>query len=234
MKKILNVTNQILVTCFISLYAIVSFSATEGEVKDEFKKIETSKVQGAKVITVTQIFSQILANVLPEGFEPVIENLKEGFYIQEFVLKGETQNQWTQKITITGSKGLSLNPKVTPEKFVNFVASGIKGVCPQTFSANSFGAGKIDGHDAFGMLTGCGEVPISQGKVSEINLIFSIKGEADYYSIQWAERGFPSSSQIVLDVKSWNQRISKLKPIKLCAIVPGEAKPYPSCTSQIK
>lgn len=234
MKKITITTNQIFAFCFISFYSLVGFAATESEVKDEFKKIETSNFQGAKVMTITQIFSQTLASALPDGFEPISENLKEGFYIQQFVLKGETQTQWTQKITITGSKGLSLNSNITPEKFVNYLASGIKSFCPQTFSATSFGAGKIDGSDAFGMLIGCGEVPTSQGKVSETNLVFTIKGEADYYSIQWAERGFSSSSKLDLDVNSWNQRMSKLKPIKLCAIVPNEQKPYLSCTAQIK
>jgi hypothetical protein len=234
LKKILNISNQILIVCFMLFYTLDSFAATEAEAKEEFQKIESSKSQDAKVMTITQMFSQTLANALPEGFEPASENLKEGFYIQEFVLKGETKNFWTQKITITGSKGLSLNPNVTPEKFVNFVAGGIKSVCPQTFSATSFGAGKIDGNDAFGMLMGCGEVPTSQGKVSETNLTFTIKGEVDYYSIQWAARGFPSSSKLDLDTNSWNQRMSKLKPIKLCSIVSGEQKPYPSCTAQIK
>jgi hypothetical protein len=35
-----------------------------------------------------------------------------------------------------------------------------------------------------------------------------------------------------IDEAIWRQRLAELMPIRLCAIVPGEATPYPSCLQQ--
>src|SRR5690348_10590638 len=119
--------------------AIMLFSVSDGHAADKaelgeaFNKVEALRGQGYSVMTITQIFGQILANRLPPGFEPVFENAKPGFYIQEFVLKGETVNQWTQMITLAGSKGLSSNSQLKPEYLVSMVASGFKHTCPQSF-----------------------------------------------------------------------------------------------------
>lgn len=208
--------------------------AVAKQLEKSIEKVEEKRAQGSTVMTITQIFGQILANGLPQGFVPVFENVKPGFYIQEFVLKGETATNWSQMITVAGSKGLSSLPNLTPEKYASTIAAGFKNVCPNTFSTASFGAVKVDGYDAFKAIAGCGEVPTSAGKVSEMLVMVTIKGEADYYSIQWSERGFPSSSPLTIDKSMWDERVTKLMPVKLCAIVPGEQKPYPSCTSQIK
>lgn len=220
---------------FLLGFWFVSKAAENGELEKAIEKVEEQRAQGSTVMTITQIFSQTLANGLPQGFVPVLEDVKSGFYIQEFVLKGETPYQWTQKITISGSKGLSSIPNLSPEKFTVVSFNAIKkNVCPNSYSIGRVGESKIDGYDAFTAILGCGEVPTRAGKVSEMFVTLTIKGEADYYTIQWTERGFPSSTSLVLDKSMWNERVAKLMPIKLCAIIPGELKPYPSCTSQIK
>ena len=60
-------------------------------------------------------------------------------------------------------------------------------------------------------------------------LIIAIKGERDYYTIQWAERSGASTTPIQFDEKKWMERLKRLTPVKLCPIVPGETAPYPSC-----
>ncbi len=62
--------------------------------------------------------------------------------------------------------------------------------------------------------------------------MIAIKGAADYYSIQWAERGPASAKPIAPDDARWGDRFKQLSPIKLCPLVPGEAAPYPSCVEQ--
>ena len=68
----------------------------------------------------------------------------------------------------------------------------------------------------------------SADKRSETALIIAVRGSADVYTIQWAERG-PGADKPALDDAKWRDRLSKLNPIMFCAIVPGEAAPYPSC-----
>ena len=74
----------------------------------------------------------------------------------------------------------------------------------------------------------CGRVAGSADKRSETALIIAVRGSADVYTIQWAERG-PGADKPALDDAKWRDRLSKLNPIMFCAIVPGEAAPYPSC-----
>ena len=72
----------------------------------------------------------------------------------------------------------------------------------------------------------------SGGAHSESALLIAIKGAADYYTVQWAERGPASPRPIAFDEAMWNERFDKLGPIKLCPIKPGEPPPYPSCANQ--
>jgi hypothetical protein len=80
-------------------------------------------------------------------------------------------------------------------------------------------------------VAGCGEVDASADKHSETVLIVAVKGASDAYTIQWAERG-PASSGAGIDEAKWQARLGALMPIRLCAIVPGETAPYPSCLQQ--
>jgi hypothetical protein len=57
-----------------------------------------------------------------------------------------------------------------------------------------------------------------------------VKGAADAYTVQWAERA--AASDAAIDEAVWRGRLHELMPIRLCAIVPGEAAPYPSCLAQ--
>jgi hypothetical protein len=69
---------------------------------------------------------------MPSNFAVVFENAKDGNYIREAVLKGETAQAWTQMITVTGAKGLAGNRQVTPESFAVGIAAGFKKACPDT------------------------------------------------------------------------------------------------------
>ena len=59
--------------------------------------------------------------------------------------------------------------------------------------------------------------------------MLAFKGSADYYTIQWAERGVGSAQPLTLDSAYWAKRLTQLAPIRLCPIVPGEPAPYVSC-----
>jgi hypothetical protein len=67
---------------------------------------------------------------------------------------------------------------------------------------------------------------------SESALLIGLKGSADYYTIQWAERGPAANQPIAISDQKWTDRFNALSPIRLCARVPGEAPPYPNCLGQ--
>ena len=61
-------------------------------------------------------------------------------------------------------------------------------------------------------------------------LIVAVKGSADYYTLQWAERA-PTSAKAPIGEARWLARLRLLQPIRVCPIVAGERLPYPSCAS---
>ena len=133
---------------------------------------------------------------------------------------------------ITGAKGIAANPQVTPQSFAVSMAAGFKKACPDTFAVKPFGAVKFGDQDGFVAVVGCGRIETSADKHGETALIVAVKGSADYYTIQWAERAPPSADKPAIDEAKWQERLGKLKPIQFCPIVPGEAMPYPSCVGK--
>jgi len=180
---------------------------------------------------VSPIFGQLVTFSMPTSFITVFENTNGPNYIREAVLKGETATSWTQMITVTGVKGAAGNAKVSPESFAGSMVGGFKSACPDTFAAQGFGPTKFGDQDAYVAVASCGRVETSADKHSEIALIVTVKGSADYYTLQWAERG-PSAGRSAIDETKWLARLRQLQPIRLCPIVPGEPAPYPSCVSK--
>jgi hypothetical protein len=185
------------------------------------------------VTVISPIFGQLVRFAMPPAFAPVsFEKTNGPSYIREAVLKGETVEAWTQMITVTGAKGIAANPQVTPEKFAVSMAAGFKKACPDTFAVKAFGAVKFGDQDGFIAVVGCGRIETAADKHGETALIIAVKGSADYYTIQWAERAPSSADKPLIDEAKWKERLDKLKPIQFCAIVPGEAMPYPSCVGK--
>ena len=180
---------------------------------------------------ISPIFGQLVTFSLPTNFVTVFENTKGPSYIREAVLKGETVKSWTQMITVTGAKGAAGNSNVTPESAAASLVGGFKSACPDTFAAQGFGPAKFGDQDAYVAVASCGRVETSADKHSETMLIVTVRGSADYYTVQWAERAVPADKPAI-DATKWQARLRQLQPIRLCPIVPGETAPYPSCVGK--
>jgi hypothetical protein len=188
------------------------------------------RVQGYTVTSISPIFGQLVSFSFPKGFTTVFENTQGIKYIRESVLTGENVQQWSQMITVTGGKGLSAVPDLTPQRYAERVAGAFQAACPKSFSAYPFGNFKIDGFDAFAAIASCGANSSAGAGQSEAALLLVIKGASDFYSLQWAERGAPSATPIAIETAKWEQRLKQLMPVRLCPIVADEQPPYPSCS----
>jgi len=194
--------------------------------------VATAQAQAPQSLRViSPIFGQLVSFAMPSNFTAVFENTKGGHYIREAVLKGETPERWTQMITVTGEKGMTLTPGAAPENFAGSIAGGFKSACPDSFAARPFGALKFGRFEGFGAVIGCGRVDSGPTRHSETALLITLKGTTDYYTIQWAERG-PESDEPPVNDERWQARLQELSPIELCPIVAGEAAPYPSCVNK--
>jgi hypothetical protein len=187
---------------------------------------------GKSASVITPIFSEIVVSQQPDGFHGAYQKTNGGHYILEMVLKGETVDQWTQMVTITGAQGDAGNQTATARSRLDPIANGFRQACPDTYAAKPLGATTISGHEAYVAWIGCGSTTRGGSAHSESNLIVSIKGTQDYYTVQWAESGPASSQPLTFDWTKWGDRLEKLTPIKVCPRVPGETAPYPSCLTQ--
>ena len=189
---------------------------------------------GDAVRTVTPVFSQLLMLSLPGGFKQVLEESRTAQYVRAFVAEGESFRKWSQKVTITGEKWLALNPNIAPQAIADRMAAGLRKACPPSFSGAVLGPMKVGTYDAFSVVIGCGIVDPDGSFFSETVLIVVIKGENDFYTVQWAERGNASVAPLEIDAAQWRERLGKLAPLALCPVVKGENAPYSSCTSGAK
>jgi hypothetical protein len=186
----------------------------------------------APVTVISPVFSQLVRFSMPAQFVAAHENTKDNFYIREAVPKGETVETWTQMITLTGSKGMAGVANFSTQKLAASIAFGFKKACPESFAVRDLGEAKFGDRDGYLAVAACGKVNASADGHSEAALIVAVKGASDAYTIQWAERAASAPSGLAIDEAVWRGRLRELMPIRLCAIVSGEAAPYPSCLGQ--
>lgn len=192
-------------------------------------EVATGKERGDLIKSISPIFGQLVMFSLPQGFTVVVEGTQANRYLREAVLQGESAQNWSQMLTVTGTQGLAANADLTPLGIANWMAGGYRRACPASFSATRLGGIKLGTFDAFAAVLSCGTTRPGGQAHSESALVIVIRGQADYYTIQWAERGAPSAGPVAFDEAKWTGRLKSLMPIKLCPIVPGEPAPYPSC-----
>ena len=191
---------------------------------------ETRTPAPASITVISPVFSQLVRLSMPANFVAASEKTEGNFYIREAVPKGETVTDWTQMITVTGSKDLAKAANFTAQKLAATIGLGFKKACPESFALKDFGAAKFGDRDGYMAVASCGKVDASADGHSETALIIAVQGTSDAYTIQWAEHTPARAAGI--DEAVWRQRQRELMPIRLCAIVPGEAAPYPGCLKQ--
>jgi len=186
----------------------------------------------ASLTVISPVFGQLVRFSMPAKFVTASENTEENFYIREALLKGETVNAWTQMITVTGSRGMATSANFSPQKLAASIALGFKKACPESFVVKDLGETRLGDQDAYLAVASCSKVNSSADGHSETALIVAVKGTSDAYTVQWAERTPRASPAPSINEVMWQGRLRELMPIRLCAIVPGEAAPYPSCLQQ--
>jgi hypothetical protein len=189
---------------------------------------------GPSIIAVTPIFGQVMAITYPSQFKMVNQETKGPYYLQESVKSGETVDQWSEMITLTGRQGAASLPQASAKSFVLNIFKDFQTACPATFSILELSPRNLDGRETFAAIGSCGAVSTAEeaskhAAHSETALIVGIKGNADIYTIQWAQRGQPSTRPLVLEPGVWADRFKQLEPIHVCERGPNEIQ---SCAAR--
>lgn len=199
-----------------------------GPLAQDAKKTLPRADQEAIAVAVP-VFGQLVAYTLPKGFRTVHEGTSGASFAREAVLRGQSTGAWTQMISVTGFKGGAGDKALNPQKYAERIANQFKQGCSSGYLAKPLGASKIEGQDAFATIVTCSTAKSASGDRSETAVILAIKGRADYYTIQWAERGTAAKQAPPIDEATWTERLKLIGPVRVCPIVEGEAAPYASC-----
>lgn len=179
--------------------------------------------------TIIPVFHQLVAFSLPPPFKVAFEDTRKGFYTREHVPEGESVDEWTRMVRLTGTEGLARNRDATPQAYLQALARGFQIHCPDSYVQLELGAQAGVAEPSFVTVASCGRVTSGGKAHSETAVMLAIKGTEDYYILQWVERGRDSTHPPTLDGRYWAAKLAQLGPVRLCPIVPGEAAPYLSC-----
>jgi hypothetical protein len=201
--------------------------ATNLPAQEAAPTLEEFERRGYSAVVVTPVFSQLVAVGVPRGFRPVSEGSTATAYLLSYVPQGESTDKWTQKIQVIGAKDAANRDQLFPDQYLTRFGNLFRSSCPQSFEYLSLGRFEASGHQAVGVLLGCGVQETSQ---SEVALVIVVKGRSDLYTIQWAERR-EAQEKPTFDQELWKARFLSLWPT-VCDRVPDEAPPYPSCLNR--
>lgn len=182
--------------------------------------------------TILPVFHQLVAFSLPAPFKLAFEETRKGFYTREHVPVGETVDEWTRMIRLTGNQDLAHNRDASPQAYLQALARGFQLHCPDTYVQLELGPQAGIAEPSFVTVASCGRVTSGGKAHSETAVMLAIKGTDDYYTLQWVERGRDSAHPLALDSRYWTSKLAQLGPVRLCPMLPGEAAPYPSCAAR--
>ena len=161
--------------------------------------------------SVSTVFSQQVFYNIPAGFNSQLLNEQSAAnsYIHERVMNGETLQNWTQVITVTGIKDLALNKQVLPMSLVGAMVTDFKNACPDSFNGvKLLDSTTGNGTPVAAAVLSCGTI---KGK-SETTLVTVFKGTQDYYTVQWTERAKSSKKPMKIDEQKWIARLNAISP----------------------
>jgi hypothetical protein len=217
---------------WLALIAAAALAQRTAQSAEPVKQDPGLPAMNAPAANSSPIFHQLVVFTLPAHFRVVSERTNGDFYIREHLPEGESVQKWTRMITLTGVRDLAANPNATPQSMTDRMAAGFRRKCPDTFSNALLGPQAVDGFEAFLAVASCGHQGSGADAYSETAVMLAVKGSSDYYTLQWVERGADAKGPLKLDAAYWTKQFDQLRPIRLCAIVPGEAPPYPSCVGK--
>jgi hypothetical protein len=189
----------------------------------------TAAVPGAGARVIVPVFHRLVAFTLPAPFKMSFERTSGNIYVREHVPEGQSSEDWTRMISLSGVQGMAYNAGATPQGYLAALARGFQRHCPDTYVALDLGPQPLAREPTFATVVSCGRVSSGGKAHSETSVMVAIQGSDDYYALQWTEYGPDSSHPLALNGKAWSARLAQLGPVTLCPIVPGEGPPYASC-----
>ena len=91
--------------------------------------------QGAAQRVIAPVFHRLVAFTLPPPFKLAFERTSGNIYVREQVPDGETVDEWSRMITLSGVQGMAYSPAATPQAYLQALARGFQRHCPDSYVA---------------------------------------------------------------------------------------------------
>ena len=142
---------------------------------------------------------------LPPGCEVGFEDDNESFFIQEWVPKGETVNDWSQMLTLT----VQDMPNLDPVEFFNHMADGWEEACPE-YGAMLLHEGLENNYPVAVWFLKCPNNPMTSKP--EFTYVKGVSGNENFYTVQLAY----ALRSDEIDESTVNQSMTFLKQVTVC------------------
>ncbi len=170
--------------------------------------------------SVTNIWSHRVTHKLPKGWKPVYSKQSGPIFIQEFVHRKETKENWNGMFTVTGMKGLAAQRDAKNVAFA--YTQALKRLCADDSIFIDLGEKKVGDYPGYQLITGCAKSPdnlpigLKKGN-SELIYTHVVTGGQDMYVFQKSLRGgaFNKNTPPV-NKENVNAFLDGLFPLSLC------------------
>ena len=142
---------------------------------------------------------------LPPGFEKGFEESDEYFFIQEWVPKGESVDDWSEMLTLT----IQNMPNIDPVEFFNHMADGWEESCPE-YGGLLLHEGLENNYPVALWFLKCPKNPMTNKP--EFTYIKGIAGNDNFYTVQLA---YALRSDEITDL-TINRSMAFLRQVIVC------------------
>jgi hypothetical protein len=209
-------------TLVVSLLLPVSVSAEDAPKSS--KSYETA--------TLSKMMSQTLLFQVPAGFRMLSEILSGANYTQQWVPEGEQGWNWSRMIQASGNKDVAITTDVSPAYFATQLALTFKRSCPGDYSGVDLGPAKVGGYNAHAAIVNCARLFVNGQAKSETLVLIAIRGQRDYFSLQWSERADPLDAPFRADPAMVKEKYDRLLGARICKTAVGANLTTSSCAGE--
>jgi hypothetical protein len=219
-----------LLTAVVS-FAIMAFACAPGHA--------AGAASGKPTVSIVSSYNERLLLTVPAGFTLLEEEVKTpNFLTLSAVLWGESTQVFSQRVSVTSMK-VETKAGQTLERLVQQHVGMMGYGCSQSghSSFKDFPIGPVavqGGSQGIAVVLVCDSDTFSPaGKPARMSaLTVGIKGEKDFFLLEWQEVEKHSEQPLTFDKAKWSGRLQALMPIRLCPNLPDKGRPNSGCSQR--
>ncbi len=184
-------------------------------------RVTVTELSQYKIQTFIPLYHHKLLYYLPAGWRTVTDKNFGDDFVGAYAPPGQTANNWSQLIVITGIKGAS---GIKPVKEIMLgIGDGIKEGCPSSYMYQEIGASIVDGNNYFEAIMNCsanaGDEKSDGNEDAYYSAYYLIaEGKKDVYTIEKRIRPDKYQNKMQpLSINNYMKFIEALTPVSICS-----------------